>query len=85
MEQGKRIITDHIKPPIPIRHHDWVAYKDGDDEEGPHGYGRTEAEAIEDLKTWLDSETCVYCEDSPALDSEEFCEICRRHLAGEEA
>lgn len=29
---------------------DWCAYYDGHEEEGNYGYGRTEAEAIEDLK-----------------------------------
>jgi len=47
----KKIITDHIHPPIPIRGHDWVAYYDGE-EEGFTGYGQTEAEAIADLKEW---------------------------------
>ena len=45
-----KIITQYIKPPIPIRIYDWVAYLDGNEEDGPYGYGKTECEAIEDLK-----------------------------------
>ena len=41
------ITTTFIYPPIPDRHHDWCAY-DSDDEEGPTGYGETEAEALKD-------------------------------------
>lgn len=46
---GRKIITSHIHPPIPIRSHDWMAYRDGDDETGPFGYGTTEWEAVRDL------------------------------------
>lgn len=44
------IKTSYICPPIPSRHWDWVAHIDGEEEYGIHGFGRTEAEAIEDLK-----------------------------------
>jgi hypothetical protein len=47
------IITVFVHPPIPVRDHDWCAYVDGD-EEGACGWGRTEIEAIEDLKEQLD-------------------------------
>ena len=46
----RKIITWHEYPPIPDRRFDWVAYREGDEEDGPRGYGRTEAEAIADLK-----------------------------------
>lgn len=46
----RKIITVHEYPPIPIRDWDWVAYWEGDEEAGPRGNGRTEAEAIADLK-----------------------------------
>lgn len=36
------IITDFIHPPIPVRHFDWIAYRDP---EGPAGYGETEQDA----------------------------------------
>lgn len=36
-------------PPIPQRDHDWCAYRDGHEEDGNYGWGRTEAEAIADL------------------------------------
>ena len=50
-----RIITVHEYPPIPIRDFDWCAYHDGEEESGHYGWGRTERDAIEDLKR-LDEE-----------------------------
>lgn len=44
----RKIITDFVYPPIPVRTMDWAAYYDGC-EEGPVGHGATEAEAIADL------------------------------------
>lgn len=46
----KPIVTEHIFPPIPDRRFDWCAYYDGEEESGNYGYGRTEQEAINDLK-----------------------------------
>jgi hypothetical protein len=43
------IVTSHDRPPIPDRRFDWCAYRDGREEDGPYGWGRTEAEAIADL------------------------------------
>lgn len=42
-----KIVTNNVYPPIPIRSFDWCAHYD--DEEGPTGWGATEAEAIADL------------------------------------
>jgi len=50
---SKKIVTEFIYPPIPIRNFDWVAYCDGD-EEGPQGHGATEEAAIAELKEMLD-------------------------------
>lgn len=44
-----RIITSHVYPPIPDRRFDWCAHRDGREEDGNYGWGRTEAEAITDL------------------------------------
>jgi hypothetical protein len=44
------IRTTFIHPPIPMRQFDWVAYYDGQEPDGPTGWGRTEEEAIADLK-----------------------------------
>ncbi len=44
-----KIVTYFVNPPIPIRTHDWAAYYDGEEELGRCGYGKTEAEAKEDL------------------------------------
>ena len=46
----KTIVTSHPYPPIPLRSMDWQACFDGEEEDGPYGYGATETEAIEDLK-----------------------------------
>lgn len=44
-----RIITRHEYPPIPRRDHDWLAYREGEEELGQYGWGRTEPDAIKDL------------------------------------
>jgi len=44
-----KIITRHVYPPIPLRSFDWCAYRDGQEELGGYGYGRTEQEAVADL------------------------------------
>ena len=48
-----KIITDHIRPPIPTNKMDWCAWREGEEENGGYGYGATEQEAIADL---LDNE-----------------------------
>lgn len=53
-DTGKRIVTEHIYPPIPVRTMDWCAYFDGEEELGGYGYGRTEAEAVADLLDQVD-------------------------------
>jgi hypothetical protein len=45
----RKIVTNHIRPPIPDRSYDWRAYYDGEEERREYGYGRTEEEAIADL------------------------------------
>lgn len=47
---GKRIITDHVHPPIPYRGMDWCAYFDGDEPPCKVGWGATEEAAIMELK-----------------------------------
>ena len=61
----RKIITHHEFPPIPIRTFDWCAYRDGDEESGHYGWGRTKAEAIEDLLR-LEDEENEYQEDLAA-------------------
>ncbi len=48
------IITEYVHPPIPCRHYDWQAWVDGREEDGPKGWGRTEQEAVNDLKILID-------------------------------
>jgi hypothetical protein len=43
-----------VYPPIPVRSFDWCAYFDGEEEEGPRGWGATRDEAIKDLKEMTD-------------------------------
>jgi hypothetical protein len=45
-----KIITSHEYPPIPIRCYDWSAIREDYDAGDLIGYGRTEQEAINDLK-----------------------------------
>lgn len=46
----KKIITVYEWPAIPIRDFDWRAHWEGEEEGGHYGYGRTEADAIADLR-----------------------------------
>lgn len=48
----KKIIVSYVYPPIPIREFDFLAYFDGEEESKNYGYGKTEQEAINDLKEW---------------------------------
>ena len=45
-----KIITSFVHPPIPIRDHDWCAYRENDVEDASrYGWGYTEDGAIRDL------------------------------------
>ena len=48
------IRTTYVHPPIPIRTSDWCACIEGQEEDGPYGWGATEVEAIADLKEKLE-------------------------------
>ena len=50
MSEPEDIRTSHVTPPIPIRDWDWAAWIDGQEEDGPIGFGITELAAIRDLK-----------------------------------
>ena len=52
MNKFDDIVTEHIRPPIPVHYFDWQAWVDGE-EDGPYGWGRTEQEAVDDLKREL--------------------------------
>ena len=45
-----RIVTQFIYPPIPLRQFDWQATFDGYEPGDPIGHGRTERDAVRDLK-----------------------------------
>jgi hypothetical protein len=49
-----KIRTEYWPKPIPISNFDWSAVTEDYDLGSPIGYGRTEAEAINDLKLRLD-------------------------------
>lgn len=53
---ARKIVTDHVYPPIPLRTMDWCAYYDGTEEDGRYGWGRTEQAAIDDLLAQEDEE-----------------------------
>ena len=55
-EPERKILTERIFPPIPDRSFDWSAVLEGYDAGDPIGYGRTEAEAIADLKEQMEGE-----------------------------
>lgn len=50
MNHPRKIITDFVYPPIPIREVDWRATLDGYEPGDPMGIGPTEAAAIADLE-----------------------------------
>ena len=45
----RKIVTTHVRPPIPTDKMDWCAHYDGEEEMGGYGWGRTEDEAMEDF------------------------------------
>src|ERR1700743_1641385 len=62
------IVAKYDPPPIPSRNCDWQAidddtYEGGEDSFCPVGYGKTEQEAIDDLKEKLD--LCLWCDAPP--------------------
>lgn len=50
MKLSMRIRTEYDPKPIPMRQFDWTAVDDNYEPGCPIGYGRTEAEAVADLK-----------------------------------
>lgn len=49
-ETARKIVTCYMHPPIPVRSFDWCAHYDGEEAAGNYGWGRTEAEAVQDFK-----------------------------------
>jgi len=61
-----RIITSHVYPPIPDRHWDWCAYREGNEENThAYGWGNTEDEAVADMLR-LEQEEAEYEEEMQA-------------------
>lgn len=52
LPKERKIITKYIYPPIPWRSFDWVAYREGNEENGPFYWGATEADALAELKEY---------------------------------
>lgn len=48
-----RIHTHYEPPPIPVRSYDWSAVTDDYEPGDPVGYGPTEGEALDDLRSAL--------------------------------
>lgn len=53
----RRIITEHVYPPIPIRCFDWCATFDSYEPGSPIGYGPTKEAAIAALLEQVEEET----------------------------
>jgi hypothetical protein len=53
-EPAAKIVTSYWAKPIPERKFDWSAVTEDYEPGAPVGYGRTEAEAIADLRDQLD-------------------------------
>lgn len=51
-----QIVTDYVCPPIPTRAFDWCAYFDGDEEDGPRGWGASKEEAVRELMNIIEEE-----------------------------
>jgi hypothetical protein len=49
-----QIVTDYVCPPIPTRAFDWCAYFEGDEEDGPRGWGASKEEAVQNLLDIVD-------------------------------
>lgn len=45
-----KIITDYWRKPVPTDQFDWTVWYDGEEELGHYGHGKTEDEAVADLK-----------------------------------
>lgn len=52
--RGPKIVSSFIYPPIPDRRFDWSATEEDYEPGCPVGYGRTEEEAIADLREQLE-------------------------------
>ncbi len=48
------IMTEPVFPSIPDRQWDWCAWLCGQEEEGPMGWGKTEQDAKDNLKEFLE-------------------------------
>jgi len=51
VHQDRDIVLSHVRPPIPMVQFDWAAWRDGNEESGPIGYGPTPQGAVQDLRT----------------------------------
>lgn len=50
----REMFVEFVFPAIAERGHDWMAYLDGNQEDGPFGCGETKQAAIDDLAEQLD-------------------------------
>ena len=55
MSKDKIVHVRFIYPPIPARAFDWCAYFDEEEEDGPHGYGKTPEHAVAELVEALEA------------------------------
>ena len=52
-----KIVTTYECPPIPLRNYDWSAIREDYEAGDPIGCGKTEQDAINDLKIQLNNQT----------------------------
>lgn len=80
MSDRRKIITDHVYPPIPVRQFDWSATFDGYEPGEPHGHGATERDAINDLLD--EADICRECYRVECMEQtyneEGECDRCRK-------
>ena len=55
-----KIKTEYWAKPIPPRQFDWIAVDDNYEPGGPIGHGRTEQEAIDDLKEQVEADNSQF-------------------------
>lgn len=79
MSNNRKIITHYDIKPIPTRSFDWCTWYEN--KEYGCGFGKTEEQAINDLKKWDDMEIgiCAYCNEEIYKDQEYRSSNCSDH------
>lgn len=54
--QTRKVNVSYERPPIPSTSMDWLATVDGQEENGPYGWGNSRWKALDDLASQLEEE-----------------------------